>query len=96
MAISLTPSERETTFQVDEETMEWQIYTCQRRMITKLNNAGWTPYWVYKDGKRIVAAQYKLPFNAISVRSKAAVTKKHKGKKLTPEHLAKLQAGRNR
>lgn len=87
MAISLTPAERETVMQVDDETMEWVVWTCQQRMMTKFNNAGWEQNNVYKEGNRVLSCEYRLPFNAITIRSKEAVNRK---RELSPEHLAKL------
>lgn len=97
MSISLSPVERETVFQIDEESLEWNIYTCQRRMMTKLNNAGWKPYWTDEEDDKLLAAKYKLPFNAITIRSQNALNKKKRsGRKLSPEHIAKMQAARNK
>lgn len=97
MSISLSPVERETVFQIDEESLEWNIYTCQRRMMTKLNNAGWQPYWTYKDNDKVLVAKYKLPFNAITIRSQNALNKnKRSGRKLSPEHITKMQVARNK
>jgi hypothetical protein len=91
MAIRLTPAERETVMQVDEETMEWNIWTCQRRVMTRLNNAGWEPHDLYEDDGRILSAEYKIPFNAISIRSKKSIERKHQA---TPEQLDALKRGR--
>ncbi len=96
MAISLSSAERETTMNVDEEEMQWHIYTCQRRVMTRLNNAGWEAHNTYEDEGRIISAEYTIPFNAITIRSEKSVNAPKKtGRKLTPEHLAKMQAARN-
>lgn len=77
--------------QVDDETMEWVAWTCQQRMMTKFNNAGWEQHNVYKEGNRVLSCEYRLPFNAVTIRSVKAVNTK---REISPEHLAKLQAGR--
>lgn len=91
MAISLSPAERETVMQVDDETMEWVVWTCQQRMMTKFNNAGWEQYNAYKEGNRILSCEYRLPFNAVTIRSKKSVERKHEP---TLEQLAGLQKAR--
>ena len=88
MAISLAPFERESVFQIDDETLEYDIYTCQGRMITKLTNAGHTPYWCEKDGDRIVAGRYKLPYNGISIRSYKAI---HNKREISEERKEQLR-----
>lgn len=91
MSFSLSPMERETVMQVDDETMEWVVWTCQPKMMTKFRNAGWEQLNVYREGNRVLSCEYRLPFNAITIRSKRVVTSK---REISPEHLAKLQAGK--
>jgi hypothetical protein len=60
-------------------------------MMTKFNNAGWEQQNAYKKGNRVISCEYRLPFNSITIRSKKALNTK---RQISPEHLAKLHAGR--
>ena len=61
-------------------------------MMTKFNNAGWEQLNVYKEGNRVLSCEYRLPFNAVTIRSKQAVERKREP---TPEQLIGLKKARS-
>ena len=76
--MAFEPCERETILQIDDESKEWNIYTRQQTMMTKLNKIT-EPYKVTKEEDRIIEAWYRLGAKQISFK------KEYKKRELTEE-----------
>lgn len=86
--MSLSPEERETVIQTDDETGKWNIFSIQQKTITRLRNAGIEPVRLGKDGEHYYE---DIDFNQISFRKK---TVKGNRKPMSDDHKAKLFGGR--
>ena len=82
----LTGPERESVFLSSDASPIWEITTHQRKMISKLRNAGWEPVedlnYHGQPGYR-----FHIPYNALTIRSKDAVERK-----LTEEQITQRKA----
>jgi hypothetical protein len=78
----LNAAERETVVLTSDADDTWTLTTHQRKVITKLRNAGWEPvedlHYAGQPGYR-----FTVPYSAITIRSRASVEKV-----LTPEERA--------
>ena len=60
-------AERETILQFDEESKEWEVYTCHKRIMNKIEKGGVQPHKIdVVDGVE-VAKYYTLPKKWVKV-----------------------------
>lgn len=78
--MSYEACERETIIQTDDLSDTWNIYTRQRKLITKLSKQGYEPVKVEMEGDVIISAEFELPVSRISFRNANA-----KGRQMTDE-----------
>jgi hypothetical protein len=69
---TLTAPERETVLLSSDADKTWSISTHQRKVLTKLKNAGWTPAEDLTFGSQ-PGARFEVPFEAITIRSRSSV-----------------------
>ncbi len=86
MSISLSAFERETTCICNDEINQWEVYTCQPKIMTKLNKVA-EPIWTHVEDGRIVAARYLLDYGQVSFRNKS----KPNNRIMSEEHKEKLR-----
>jgi hypothetical protein len=83
--MALSKEERETIILTSDADDEWQIYTCQQKIMTKMKNLGIFPFKVDvdKDGNE-VAKYYKVGYKQVSFRKESS------GRNLTDEQREEL------
>lgn len=90
-------SERETIINISDLDEKWNIYTRQRKVMTKLKNAGYEPFNIEMDGDTMVACEFEVDYNKVSFRN--ANTKKREmtdeQKQLAAERLRKARESKN-
>lgn len=62
-------SERETIINICDLDEKWNIYTRQRKVMTKLKNAGYKPFNIEMEDGTMVACEFELDFNKITFRN---------------------------
>lgn len=80
--MQLLAEERETIINLSDVDDQWEVYTCQKRIMTKLKKIGVEPYKIEfnKDGS-ILSAKYKVDYAQISFRKKIQLTEEQKEKR---------------
>jgi hypothetical protein len=66
-------AEQETVITTDEIENEWNIFTRQSRVMTKLKNKGIEPYKIIISDNRTISAEYKLPYSLLGFRNPTKV-----------------------
>lgn len=80
--MSLLAEERETIITTDDSLDVWDIYTGQRKIMTKIEKLGVEPYKVEKDEEgSIISKSYKLDFKQISFRNIREMSEEEKEKR---------------
>ena len=72
--------ERETILQIDDESKQWEVYTRQSTMMTKLNKIV-KPYKTIKEDGRVIEAYYRLEPKQVSFRKIIEMTEEQRQKK---------------
>ena len=68
----LTPPERETVILTSDADGTWTLSTHQRKVLTRLKNAGWEPVEDLSYGRQ-PGRRFELPFGAVTIRPRASV-----------------------
>lgn len=71
--MALTSIERETVIVTNDEEKYWEVYTCQTKMINKLQKLGIEPYKTDILDGEIVGKYYKVPLENIKIGKKREV-----------------------
>lgn len=80
--MQLLPEERETVILTSDNEKSWSVYTCQKKIMRKLEKIGAIAYDVqYDEEGGMVSARYKVDFNQISFRKKIELTEEQKEKR---------------
>jgi len=79
----LSAPERETVILTSDADETWTLSTHQRKVITRLKNAGWEPVEDL-NYKGQPGYRFTVPFSALSIRSRASVERV-----FTPEERAR-------
>lgn len=66
----LSPEEKETHICTSSADEEWSIYTCQSRMIKKLDKMGLVVYQEDIIEGEVIGKYYKIPLDYLSIRVK--------------------------
>lgn len=85
--------EKETHICTSDIEDHWEVYTRQKKIMTRLKNAGYEPVKVEVEGDKVIAATYHLDLNKISFK-KAIVNKREytdEERRETAERLAKAR-----
>lgn len=92
MSMSYVANERETVIQCDDETMKWNLYTLQPRVITKLKKAGIEPARINSDG-----AHYydNIDFGRVSFRNESTRTMSDEQRQAAALRLKKAREKKN-
>ncbi|HDK7195030.1 TPA: hypothetical protein PTV74_003337 [Clostridium botulinum] len=93
--MSLEAVERQTIIDTDDSVGYWTIYTCQGKIMTKIEKLGVEPYQVEKDKEGNIAAKYyKLDFKQVSFRKLIKLSEEEREKRkqtmLQNKKLAKI------
>ena len=74
----MTNAERETILQFDDESGQWEVYTCHKRIINKIEKNGIQPHKIdIVDGVE-VAKYYTLPKKWVKVSPPRQMTDEQK------------------
>lgn len=80
--MQLSPEERETIILTSDAEKTWDVYTCQKKIMTKLQKIGVEPYDTqYDEEGNIISARYTVDFSQISFRKKTELTEEQKEKR---------------
>lgn len=91
--MSLEACERETHITISDSEDEYTVYSCQKKVISKLEKLGIQAYKVETIEGEVVGKYFKVPYKCISFK------KEYKKRELTEEERKaigeRLRAGRS-
>ena len=73
--------ERETHINWNDEEDFVTVFTCHRRIMTKLERLGAKVFGEIKEGKRVIAKEYTIPKNQVNIGINGKRKKKQKVEK---------------
>lgn len=80
--MQLLPEERETVILTSDNEKTWSVYTCQKKIMRKLEKIGAMAYDVqYDEEGNIISARFEVDYSQISFRKKIELTEEQKEKR---------------
>lgn len=97
--MQLLPEEKETLINKQNGDQEWDIYTTEKPMMTKLEKVGLEPYKCDYDVDtgEVVASYYKIPISRLTfAKERKKTVLSDERRKQLQEHIKQVHAERNK